>query len=388
MKIDLSAHISCELALMVISFVVVVVHLMKMLLTVGICRHCNMPKTDANEQCNRLHDGYIDIGVSKHWPHWVRRSSPIFISHRVQERVDSNHNYSEDVIVAFDLFEHDNAGIALVNTDTAISPFRFMHDDICYLALDKLASIIILPFHVRWGEDGSIESTDKNIRTLNSRVLERAPCSVGILVSRGSSSSSTHNNNDNSIKRIAMIFLGGLDDREALCLAKRAIKDCACNLVVYHLVSGPGEANWDLMLDDDVLKSVKGLYGHIQNVSYEKVTIEEPSQTSTFVSDIANQHDFFIVGRRNGIKSPQTEALERWTEFYELGVIGDLLASSDTITKASILVVQYQQMIKPDQTFIHCDQKVDWWFFRRQQYDVAPIFYQQIKFSVHCFCSY
>ncbi|CAJ1971222.1 unnamed protein product [Sphenostylis stenocarpa] len=276
----------------------------------------------------------------------VGRSSPIFISHRVQERVDSNHNYSEDVIVAFDLFEHDNAGTALVNTYTAISPFRFMHDDICYLALDKLASIIILPFHVRWGEDGSIESTDKNIRTLNSRVLERAPCSVGIIVTRGSSSTHNNNNNDNSIKRIAMIFLGGLDDREALCLAKRAIKDCACNLVVYHLVSGPGEANWDLMLDDDVLKSVKGLYGHVQNVSYEKVTIEEPSQTSTFVSDIANQHDFFIVGRRNGIKSPQTAALERWTEFSELGVIGDLLASSDTITKASILVVQHQQMIK------------------------------------------
>ncbi|CAJ1971227.1 unnamed protein product [Sphenostylis stenocarpa] len=75
------------------------------------------------------------------------------------------------------------------------------------------------------------------------------------------------------------------------------------------------------MLDDDVLKSVKGLYGHIQNVS---------------------------LGRRNGIKSPQTEALERWTEFSELGVIGDLLATSDTITNAStsILVVQHQQMIK------------------------------------------
>ncbi|KAG4953097.1 hypothetical protein JHK87_038691 [Glycine soja] len=100
------------------------------------------------------------------------------------------------------------------------------------------------------------------------------------------------------------------------------------------------------MLDDEVLKSVKGYYGTIENVSYEKVSIEQPSETTAFVSDIANRHDFFIVGRRNGIKSPQTAALESWTEFSELGVIGDLLASSDTNTNASILVVQQQQMPK------------------------------------------
>ncbi|KAG4953098.1 hypothetical protein JHK87_038692 [Glycine soja] len=206
----------------------------------------------------------------------VGRSSPIFISHRLQERLSSGHNYSEDIIVTFDLFEHDNAGTASVSTYTAVSPLRFMHDDICYLALDKLASIILLPFHIRWGEDGGVESTDENMRTLNSKVLERAPCSVGILVNR-SSSSSTHQSP--LMKQIAMIFLGVADDREALCLARRTIKD----------------------------------------------------------------YDF---GRRNGIKSPQTAALESWTEFSELGVIGDLLASSDTNTNASILVVQQQQMPK------------------------------------------
>ncbi|MCI69729.1 cation/H(+) antiporter 4-like [Trifolium medium] len=64
-----------------------------------------------------------------------------------------------------------------VSTYTAVSPPRLMHDDICYLVLDKLASIIILPFHLRWSEDGSVESADENIRSLNTKVLERAPCS-------------------------------------------------------------------------------------------------------------------------------------------------------------------------------------------------------------------
>lgn len=275
----------------------------------------------------------------------VGRSSPVFISHRLQERVGSSyHTFSEAVIVTFDLFEHDNAGTASVSTYTAISPVRFMHDDICYLALDKLASIIILPFHVRWSEDGSVESADETTRSLNTKVLERAPCSVAILVNRGHSSPFNHNENS---KQIAMIFLGGSDDREALCLAKRTIKEDTYHLVVYHLVStikNDEFTSWDVMLDDELLKGVKGVYGSVDNVTYEKVEVENTSDTTEFISDIAIQHDFIIVGRRNGIKSPQTQALASWTEYPELGVLGDLLASPDTNTKASILVVQQQVM--------------------------------------------
>ncbi|KAG2391004.1 hypothetical protein LR48_Vigan07g037500 [Vigna angularis] len=442
MKIDISAQMNSQLVIAVVT-VIVIVHLIKILFTIGICSYCNMPITDglclalmlsckgvvdfvtnvflfdsmllSNETVSimaisilvlgsiarigvkSLYDptrkyacyqkrnilnlkpnaefrvvacihksshimsvkNVLDIccptissplvGHVLHLKELVGRSSPIFISHRLQERVGSNHNYSEDVIVAFDLFEHDRAGTAEVSTYTAISPLRFMHDDICYLALDKVASIIILPFHVRWDEDGSISSADQNIRTLNAKVLRRAPCSVGILVNRGSSSSSSTHNNcimTNSVKRIAMIFLGGSDDRESLCLAKRSIRDCSCNLVVYHLVWAHCEANWEMMLDDEVLKSVRGYYGRLENVSYELVTIHQASETSAFVSSIANQHDFFIVGRRHGMKSPVTAALESWTEFSELGVIGDLLASPDSRTDASILVVQQQQTSK------------------------------------------
>ncbi|RDX65266.1 Cation/H(+) antiporter 4, partial [Mucuna pruriens] len=434
MKVDISTQIDVNLVLIVIA-IIIIVHLVKMLLTIGVCHHCRMPKTDGLclalmlsckgvvdfVTCVFLFDSMLlsretvaimtisvlvlgslaRIGVKSlynpsrkyggyqkrnilhlkpnsdlrvvacihkpshimsiknaldyfcptsnnplvvhvlHLMELVGRSSPIFISHRLQERAGNGHNYSEEVIVTFNLFELDNAGTTSISTYTAISPLRFMHDDICYLALDKLASIIILPFHVRWGEGGSVVSTDENLRVLNSKVLERAPCSVGILLNRDSVSS-IHQ----STKQIAMIFLGGPDDREALSLAKRTIKDNSYILVVYHLVSGQNEANWDFMLDDEVLKSVKGYYGAIENVAYERVTIEDPSETTAFLSHIADKHDFFIVGRRNGVKTSQTAALENWTEFPELGVVGDLLASSDTNTNASILVVQQQQMPK------------------------------------------
>jgi hypothetical protein len=48
----------------------------------------------------------------------------------------------------------------------------------------------------------------------------------------------------------------------------------------------------------------------------------------------------FIVGRGQGNISPLTAGLTDWSECPELGAIGDLLASSDFATIASVLVVQ------------------------------------------------
>ncbi|KAJ0006823.1 hypothetical protein Pint_29632 [Pistacia integerrima] len=113
------------------------------------------------------------------------QASPIFNSHQKKKKVFSNNSYSENVIISFTKFEGSYWGSLSVNVFTAVSPPNLMHDDICTLALDKLASLIILPFHRRWYVDGSIESENEVIRTLNSKVLEKSPCSVGILIDRG-----------------------------------------------------------------------------------------------------------------------------------------------------------------------------------------------------------
>ncbi|XP_019418395.1 PREDICTED: cation/H(+) antiporter 4-like [Lupinus angustifolius] len=271
----------------------------------------------------------------------IGRTSPIFISHRNQQMSvgSSHHNFSGEIIVTFSLYEHEYAGAATVNAYTAISPFTFMHDDICYLAMDKVASFIILPFHLRWRDDGTVESDNNNIRTLNIKVMEKAPCSIGILVNRGSCTSIS------SSYVVAMIFLGGSDDREALCLAKRSAKELNNHLFVYRLVGPDSETtNWDSMLDAEVLRGVQGTYGRLENVTFEQITIDDPSQITSFLNDVVTKFDYIIVGRRHGVKSPITSAMVNWTEFPELGVIGDLLASPDMETKASILVVQQQQM--------------------------------------------
>ncbi|MCI51587.1 cation/H(+) antiporter 15-like, partial [Trifolium medium] len=53
--------------------------------------------------------------------------------------------------------------------------------------------------------------------------------------------------------------------------------------------------------------------------------------------------DLVIVGKGH----PQSVLLrghDQWSECPELGVIGDMLASQDFMTKASVLVIQQQRM--------------------------------------------
>ncbi|KAL5824614.1 hypothetical protein ACOSQ3_020677 [Xanthoceras sorbifolium] len=274
-------------------------------------------------------------------------ATPIFISHQKRLRTTTSDCYSENVIVAFNKFIGNNWGAVSVNTFTAVSPPSIMHEDICSLALDKLASLIILPFHRRWYIDGSVESDDELIRALNFRVLERAPCSVGILIDRvnlrrvmpvdGLSEKPSY--------RVAMIFLGGNDDREALTFARRMAQESTVILTVAHFSNaennrGTGE-DWDHMLDAIMLREVK-TNGYINYVEKE---VADGPETATIIHNMVNEYDMIIVGRRNNEESQQTTGLKEWSECPELGVLGDLLASIDYSGRCSVLVVQQQETV-------------------------------------------
>ncbi|KAK7280810.1 hypothetical protein RIF29_08311 [Crotalaria pallida] len=264
----------------------------------------------------------------------IGSSLPLFIPHGLYRK---NSSYSDDFILAFDMYEHDNVGTTEIHTYTAISPSNLMYEDVCHLALDKVVSIVLLPFHQRWKSDGSIEFDDKYIRTLNKKVLEISPCSVGILVTR----TNINHIRESSITRLAMIFLSGKDDREGLCLAKRASMNPSIQLVVYHLISeGRDCRKENESLHDKVI--LRDIDKGTRNVTYEKIILNDGPQTASFLHDLVNEHDYFIVGRDHDSTLPQIHGLSDWTEFPELGAIGDYLSSQDLKTNASILVVQQQ----------------------------------------------
>ncbi|XP_048326811.2 cation/H(+) antiporter 3 [Ziziphus jujuba] len=285
----------------------------------------------------------------------IGRASPIFISHQIQKKTISNVSYSENVILSFSRFERDNWGTVNVNAFTAISPPKLMYDDICTMALNRLTSLIILPFHRKWSIDGSVEVDDNMVRTLNSSVLERAPCSVGILVSRGNSqrrgNANALPNSDVYVHSVCTIFMGGKDDREALVFAKRMAKDPSISLTVIQFIPPkelPENPNlkWEKMLDAEVLKDVRysnsSVAGEAGFVGYTEEVVKDGSETALIVRSLVDDYDLIITGRRYGVESPQTSGLMEWSEFPELGAIGDLLVSTDVYGRASVLVVQQQ----------------------------------------------
>ncbi|KAG6678160.1 hypothetical protein I3843_14G064400 [Carya illinoinensis] len=283
-------------------------------------------------------------------------SRPVFISHQMHKKIPFTNSYSEIVIKAFSHFKRDIQGAVSVNLFTVVSPSKVMAEDICTLALDKLASFIILPFHLKWSVDGCVASEDSTIQTLNRNVLELAPCSVGILVYRGHDynlgpSSKLMLSSDLSTYSVAMIFLGGNDDREALSFAKRMSNNTKISLTVIHLVS-PGSneldhvTNLENVLDSKALKDViLNNVGDDQYVRYMEEIVQDGPQTTSMVCSMVDGYDLIIVGRRHKMKTPQTSGLAKLSKFPELGNIGDLLASSDLNTRTSVLVVQQQKMM-------------------------------------------
>ncbi|KAH0896204.1 hypothetical protein HID58_045772 [Brassica napus] len=280
----------------------------------------------------------------------VGQANPIFISHKLQTCKTEETSFSNNVVLSFEKFHKDLFGSVFVSTFTAVSMPDTMHGDVCMLALNNTTSLILLPFHQSWSADGSALISDSNmIRNLNQSVLQVAPCSVGIFVYR--SSYGRRNINDTVLNmssyKVCMIFIGGKDDREAVTLATRMSRDPRINLTVVRMTTVDDKvkeiSEWDKMLDDEHLREMKS--NASVDVFYTEKAILDATETPGVMKSLASEFDMFVVGRGKGRKSVYTDGLEEWSEFKELGVIGDLLASHDINSQASVLVIQQQQLM-------------------------------------------
>ncbi|XP_052490357.1 cation/H(+) antiporter 4 [Gossypium raimondii] len=276
----------------------------------------------------------------------MARNSPVFIAHHNHESSTAT-TKSFEKIIPFYRYEGNNWGLVTVNAFTVITPRKLMHEDICMMALDKQTSFIILPFHRKWSIDGSLEEENNVVRNLNCTVLDQAPCSVGILIDRGRRQKPMKPSSPSSCS-IGMLFLGGKDDREALMLAKRMARGPRVKLTVTRLIEYQDcsdVVDWDTVLDTEMLKDVKqnnGVLGNGYDITYVEEVLHCGSQTIKLVRSIANDYDLMIVGRHYGVESVLLAGLSEWSEFPELGILGDLFASMDLNSRVSILVVQQQ----------------------------------------------
>lgn len=74
--------------------------------------------------------------------------------------------------------------------------------------------------------------------------------------------------------------------------------------------------------------------------------VKEGVETSMILRSIAYYYDLFIVESSSGMNSAVTQGLNEWTEFEELGAIGDVIASKEFPSRVSVLVLQQQDKLK------------------------------------------
>ncbi|XP_073135683.1 cation/H(+) antiporter 20 isoform X2 [Henckelia pumila] len=122
-------------------------------------------------------------------------------------------------------------GRVSVRVATAISPSQTMHEDICRMAEDKAAAMILLQFHENW-------------RRVDQMVLKEAQCSVAVLVERGfiggeepyeaefCSAAST------AVQNVCVVYFGGADDMAALELGGRMAEHPGAKVVVVEFGEG------------------------------------------------------------------------------------------------------------------------------------------------------
>nr|GLL28036.1 cation/H(+) antiporter 3-like [Ipomoea trifida] len=273
----------------------------------------------------------------------VGRATPLLIDHQLGQKNASSNSRSQKMVDVLHSFELQYMGCSCVQFFTSVSLQKFMHHDICSLAYDKLTSMIILPFHRKWNQQGKLIQDNKSIRLMNNNVLETAPCSVGILIDRQKVKS--QGQKPSSTKHVGMVFLGGADDREALSYARRMSRSPSVYLTVVRFVPWDPELcdnQWDAVLDAELLKDTRFQAHQQDNIVYREERVKDGAESALLIRDMEEAFDLILVGRRHRNDMPQLIGLNEWNDIPELGPFGDLFAVGDIISPVSVVVVQQQ----------------------------------------------
>ncbi|KAH7288739.1 hypothetical protein KP509_31G039500 [Ceratopteris richardii] len=251
----------------------------------------------------------------------------------------------------------------------AISQLEDMHVDVCNLAMEKRATLLIMPLNMFQREDGTVEYANQLLVKLTQRVLQYAPCSVGIYVDKGlwgsmelSEASGDH--------KVAMIFFGGPDDREALAFAFRIAEHPSVKLFVTrficeehveddigHVIELDNHQKTcvlsDKKLDEESLAPLREPKGLVKvcDISYKEVPYD--GNPVSAIGNMMKLNDFslVLVGRAghtgvsvlpSNVKGP----MEKFSEHSELGLVGEALLKNMGDLKASILIIQQYNSCK------------------------------------------
>ncbi|GLU13953.1 hypothetical protein SLE2022_305560 [Rubroshorea leprosula] len=279
--------------------------------------------------------------------HGTKRTSSISQRDNIPE--------SDQIVNLLGNYEEENPSIS-IQAFTTLSPSDHMHEDIRSLCEDKRVALMIIPFHKQLMPDGHLEETNSAHRSINQSVLSSAPCSVGIFVDRGLGVAK-----EMKMHRVAVIFIGGPDDREALTYGWRMVGNLEIRLTVFLFLFNGDVVETKHNDSSDSIPSLQPLSSFIyrqkqiddeyvnefrlrtageESVDFEEKIVNNREGLRTALKEKEDKFELFIVGRGAGMASPLTATLDNFSDCPELGVVGDLLASSNSSFGSSVLVVQ------------------------------------------------
>lgn len=295
----------------------------------------------------------IDVCVL-HLVELTGSAHPVLVPHKLARNNSSKGAISKSIVKAFRIFEQSYYGVVALHPFTVISPYVTMHDDVCTMALERKASLILIPFHKRFISGKPADSLKSGVKMINTKILEMAPCSVGILVDRGLVKYSRPVLESWSSYRVAVLFIGGPDDREALAVGVRMVGRPNITLNIVRLLeegkccSTNRDHKCQKELDDEVVNEMKFQMAGNNRVIYEENVVNDGTGTVVLIRSMEDKYDLIIVGRRHDTRSPLILGLADWDEYTELGTIGDMFASQDFQSNANILIVQQHTNVQDE----------------------------------------
>ncbi|PIA38104.1 hypothetical protein AQUCO_02800031v1, partial [Aquilegia coerulea] len=278
-----------------------------------------------------------------HFVELVNSMTPLIISHKVHTDLPPVAAVSQHIVNVFKYYEESNKGIISVNPYTVVSNYPSMYNNVCSLAFNKRTSLILLPYH----KNLSTGSNNFNIRTVNCDVLKNSPCSVGILIDRGLQNGASFLFENWVYYRVAVVFFGGADDREALAHAKRMSEHPAIELTVFRFLhsKGKGSDSTERSLDDAMVKEFKLETTCNNRVRYIEEEVENGVGVIKVITSMENDYELIILGRRHDENLQLIIDLTDWNKCSELGTIGDIFITSGYGEKATLLVIQQQTKV-------------------------------------------
>ncbi|GAY45144.1 hypothetical protein CUMW_087260 [Citrus unshiu] len=250
-----------------------------------------------------------------------------------------------------------------IRHSTAISALSTMHEDIFHVAEAKRVAMIVLPFHKQWRREGEeeIARVSHGWREVNRTVLQNAPCSVAVLVDRGfgfGSDQTVAEPAATALKRVCIIFFGGPDDRRALDLGGRMAENPGGKVTLVRFIGQASRAatssiaerptsdistengisfSRERELDEAAVDDFMRKWGG--SVEYEEKVMANVKDEVLKIGQIRD-YELVVVGKGRFPSTIEAELADHQPENVGLGLIGNILASSDHGIFASVLVIQ------------------------------------------------